>query len=54
MKLLLANLILNYDLEGLPERPVDTALGNYFVPDLKTIIRIRERGEIRLGATEIL
>jgi hypothetical protein len=42
MKLLLVSLILNYDLKELPNRPADKALGNYLVPDLKTIIQVRK------------
>jgi hypothetical protein len=43
MKLLLVNLILDYELEELSIRPADKALGNYLVPDLKSIIRLRRR-----------
>jgi hypothetical protein len=43
MKLFLVNLILNYDLEELSERPVDKALGNYLAADLNTIIRAQKR-----------
>ena len=46
MKLLLANLILKYDLEELLETPVDRALINYLVPDLNTVIRVRKRSAV--------
>ena len=42
IKLLLAHLLMRYELESLPTRPPDKTLGNYLVPDLKTVVRVRK------------
>lgn len=43
LKMLLAYMVLNYDVQYLPERPPNKWFGQNVVPDMKATIKVRRR-----------
>jgi hypothetical protein len=43
LKLIMAHILLNYDIQPLPIRPDNIALGDVMIPPLKATMRIRRR-----------
>ncbi|KAJ8081512.1 hypothetical protein PM082_007357 [Marasmius tenuissimus] len=43
LKLIMANLVLDYDVQPLPSRPVNTPLGDVMIPPIRATMKIRRR-----------
>lgn len=47
LKLVLAYVVLNYDIQPIDKRPGEMMLGDFILPSRNTIIKVRRRSPIR-------